>query len=760
MSVRDDGTGLEWAGALGPRAGSSRPAATSPARRTCGCCRDPALPPPGQGRCWRSRTTPDAARRDRPRCGEFLRRRRLHAVLRPALHGAAGRRRLVVRPGASRWTTPRATCSPSSSTTGCSASSARRRGAPSPAARASTSPRVAAALARGPRRHQGDLGPRDRRRRRGHRRQRRGRDVRRGRDRHPPRARRSRCSAEPTDRRSARCSPRCPTRSNTALLHTDTSLLPDGPATPGRRGTSCARGRPATSRRGVTVTYDLTRLQRLRHRHPLPRHPRRRAPRRPGDGDRPDGVRAPALHPRLGRRPAPAARARHRADRLRRGLPRLGLPRGRRALRARRRRATWACPGSAPRPTLPRPGRLRDHDPPHPPQPVPAHLRAPLATWLVDLDDLPDHGVLGAVRGARPPRRARRHDPRQRRVVPRRPRRSTSATATSRHDPDGRAPARVRLLLQPDQRLLVLRRPGAPGGRGRRGAQHLRRPARLPRPPRRAGPRPHRQGDVRLARSTASTARYDVAVPVPTDRLHIAITLRGHRRRVAAFSARLTGTRSDVPVRRTPRRARLRGGALIRAHGIWLWARRLPVRPRPRPPTRKASPMTLAPDTTSTDPARDHWPGLDVSCPPAPAPRSRPPSPAASSAAAVARLDVTVRSSRSRPAARLGRGGPTDAPAPARGVLRPDRPRRPDRLRRGLPDRRLGRRRPRPALPDRARRPACPRWSRSRCSGCAPWSCARPPRITSEHRGQQPAPTSRTTTTCPTSCSRSSSTRR
>ena len=46
------------------------------------------------------------------------------------------------------------------------------------------------------------------------------------------------------------------------------------------------------------------------------------------------------------------------------------------------------------------------------------------------------------------------------------------------------------------------------------------------------------------------------------------------------FSASLTGTRSDVPVRRTLGAA-LRGSALIRAHGIWLWARRLPVRPRP-----------------------------------------------------------------------------------------------------------------------------------------------------------------------------------
>jgi DUF1365 family protein len=74
---------------------------------------------------------------------------------------------------------------------------------------------------------------------------------------------------------------------------------------------------------------------------------------------------------------------------------------------------------------------------------------------------------------------------------------------------------------------------------------------------------------------------YDVAVPLPTDRLHIAVTLRGHDgEEAAAFSASLTGTRSDVPLRKTLGAA-LRGSVLIRAHGIWLWARRLPIRPRP-----------------------------------------------------------------------------------------------------------------------------------------------------------------------------------
>jgi hypothetical protein len=46
------------------------------------------------------------------------------------------------------------------------------------------------------------------------------------------------------------------------------------------------------------------------------------------------------------------------------------------------------------------------------------------------------------------------------------------------------------------------------------------------------------------------------------------------------FSASLTGRRTDDgPLRAAP--AALRGSLLIRAHGIWLWLRRLPVRPRP-----------------------------------------------------------------------------------------------------------------------------------------------------------------------------------
>ena len=81
---------------------------------------------------------------------------------------------------------------------------------------------------------------------------------------------------------------------------------------------------------------------------------------------------------------------------------------------------------------------------------------------------------------------------------------------------------------------------------------------------------------------------YDLTVPLPGDgpggRLHVAVSLRTDDG--AVFSASLTGTR--LPGGTTRRHAwlaapaALRGSILIRAHGIALWARRLPVRPRPQ----------------------------------------------------------------------------------------------------------------------------------------------------------------------------------
>jgi DUF1365 family protein len=71
---------------------------------------------------------------------------------------------------------------------------------------------------------------------------------------------------------------------------------------------------------------------------------------------------------------------------------------------------------------------------------------------------------------------------------------------------------------------------------------------------------------------------YDLAVPLPGDRLDVAITL--HTDDGARFSASLAGTRSTHGAWRAAPAA-LRGAALIRLHGITLWLRRLPVRPRP-----------------------------------------------------------------------------------------------------------------------------------------------------------------------------------
>jgi len=71
---------------------------------------------------------------------------------------------------------------------------------------------------------------------------------------------------------------------------------------------------------------------------------------------------------------------------------------------------------------------------------------------------------------------------------------------------------------------------------------------------------------------------YELVVPFPRDRIDVSVTL--HTDDGAHFGAWLHGEPTDTtPLRAAP--AALRTAALIRAHGVWLWARRLPVRPRP-----------------------------------------------------------------------------------------------------------------------------------------------------------------------------------
>ncbi|WP_166313519.1 DUF1365 domain-containing protein [Nocardioides piscis] len=76
---------------------------------------------------------------------------------------------------------------------------------------------------------------------------------------------------------------------------------------------------------------------------------------------------------------------------------------------------------------------------------------------------------------------------------------------------------------------------------------------------------------------------YELAVPVPERRLHVAVTL--HTADGQPFSASVTGERvggvHDRPGGWRTLGATLRSSALIRAHGIWLWARRLPIHSRP-----------------------------------------------------------------------------------------------------------------------------------------------------------------------------------
>jgi predicted NAD/FAD-binding protein/DUF1365 family protein len=76
---------------------------------------------------------------------------------------------------------------------------------------------------------------------------------------------------------------------------------------------------------------------------------------------------------------------------------------------------------------------------------------------------------------------------------------------------------------------------------------------------------------------------YELAVPVPGRSLRIAVTLHGDdgpEDQGAVFSASLSGRRTDHGAWRAAPAA-LRGSLLIRTHGVWLWLRRLPVRPRP-----------------------------------------------------------------------------------------------------------------------------------------------------------------------------------
>ena len=369
---------------------------------------------------------------------------------------------------------------------------------------------------------------------------------------------------------------------NTALLHTDTSLMPRLTQT----WASWNFMRPSASQEraagadGVVVTYDLTRLQRLdtdthylvtlggehlvdpatvidrmEYEHPL---------------YTPESVAAQRRLPEIDTDRVAFAGAYHgwgfHEDGARSGLAavtRLGLP--------------WPSPVSQERPRVETPALYRTT--------ITHTRRAPFErsfthrshTWLVDIDDLPDLRPLPWAKGTF---EARDHlgDP----------------DRTLRENLEAFL-ATEGVTLHPAGRVLLATQPRAFGycfnpisvfwcldafGRVEATVVEVHntygdRHAYLV--------RPDEQGRARTDKAMyvspfhGTDGHYELAVPVPGERLDVAVTLHAEQTR---FSASLSGVRTtDGPLRAAP--AALRGSLLIRAHGIWLWLRRLPIRPRP-----------------------------------------------------------------------------------------------------------------------------------------------------------------------------------
>ena len=203
-------------------------------------------------------------------------------------------------------------------------------------------------------------------------------------------------------------------------------------------------------------------------------------------------------------------------------------------------------------------------------------------TWLVDLDHLPDHGALRHVKGSF---EARDHLGEPDRSIKDN---VEQFLALNGVETDGgrivmAANARAYgYCFNPISVFWCHRRSGELAGvvvevHNTYGDRH----AYLVHPDEQGRARTGKQMYVSPFHGT--DGHYEIAVPRPGERLHVSITLHssdGHSDDGAVFSASLDGTATTVsPWRSAP--AALRGALLIRAHGIWLWARRLGIRPRP-----------------------------------------------------------------------------------------------------------------------------------------------------------------------------------
>jgi uncharacterized protein len=356
-----------------------------------------------------------------------------------------------------------------------------------------------------------------------------------------------------------------PYSDNVALLHTDTSLLPSAE---GARA-SWNFLRPVDDRGQVTVTYDLTRLQRLptdthylvtlggehlvdpgsviarrEYAHPIYTPGSVAAQRSLPAADTARIAFAGAYHGwgfhEDGARSGAAAAAR------------LGFP--------------WDAPET------PRGGMYATTIRHTRRRPFAKSFEHHAHTWLVDLDALPDHGRLGTFE-------ARDHLGSADRTI-----RENVDLFLGEHDVDLRG---GRVLMAANARafgycfnpvsvfwcfdarqVLAAAIVEVHNTYGGRHAYLVH---------------PDEHGRARVAKELyvspfhGTDGWYDVRVPVPGDDLLVAVTL--HTDDGARFSASLSGHRTETSIRRAAPTA-LRGSALIRAHGIALWLRHLPLHPR------------------------------------------------------------------------------------------------------------------------------------------------------------------------------------
>jgi predicted NAD/FAD-binding protein/DUF1365 family protein len=372
---------------------------------------------------------------------------------------------------------------------------------------------------------------------------------------------------------------------NSALLHTDTSLLP---AAEGARASWNFRrvaGRSGSSR-GVTVTYDLTRLQRL----PTDTHylvtlggddlvdPETVIARRDYAHPlyTPASVAAREQLPEISTDRLAFAGAYHgwgfHEDGARSGLA-----------AAERIGCRWdAAPAAADVEANRVYATTITHTRRRPWRRTFTHQSR---TWLVDLDDLPDHGPLAVVKGSF---EARDHLGDPGRTI----RENVDALLADHGISLSDRPGGGTIIMAAMPRALgYCFNPISvfwcfgPGGDRRAVVVEVHntygdRHAYVVQPDAQGRARTDKQLYVSPFHGTGG--HYELAVPVPGDRLDVMVTLvtdddvDGDAR----FSASLRGeVTSERGWRAAP--AALRSSLLIRAHGVWLWLRRLPVRPRP-----------------------------------------------------------------------------------------------------------------------------------------------------------------------------------